>query len=186
MTFDAFFGDYADGNSVVRSSNQVRSLISAGSLRGLVLGVPLGQGRRIGRDRDRNGIPDGFERASRYGTGTAGCTLDLSANSEAKLGNDGFGLVVRGASPSAPGVVVLSALRTSIPVAGIELLADPFAGDVLSFTADEFGIGWLRVPIPESPTFEGVILRAQAIALLACGPAGLAATNGIEFTLSHW
>lgn len=186
MTYDAFFGDYVDGGDFVRSSSQVRSLIQSGTLRGLVMGVPLGQGRRIGTDRDRNGVSDARERALRYGGSTAGCSLELRANSEPKLGNGSFGLVMRGASPSAPGVLLLSAFRAQIPVAGIEILVDPFAGDALSYAADELGIGWLRVPIPSLASFEGVTLRAQAIGLETCGPAGLAATNGLEFTLARW
>ncbi|MBK9384302.1 MAG: beta-propeller fold lactonase family protein [Planctomycetes bacterium] len=148
-------------------------------------GVPMGTGRRMGIDRDLDGVLDGDEGLVSYGAGTAGCDLVLRANAPARLGFHGFAFVVEEAAPLTPGILFASLARTSLPLLGVELLVDPFSPVFLSFPlqADVRGHAALAFPLLRNPLLDGLRVDVQALFPSSCGPQGFATTAGLEVTL---
>jgi len=148
-------------------------------------GVPPGSGPRLGLDRDLDGLLDGDEAASRYGSETAGCggAPTLLANSEPRVGNGQFALALGETSAGAVGFLVIGLAATSAPVAGIELLVDPASSVARLVTADPFGGFVAGFPIPGGAQFAGLPLFGQVGWLDPCGPAGFSSSRGLAFPI---
>jgi hypothetical protein len=167
----------------VRTLSQLDALIAQGRARLTFQGVVPGQGTRIGIDRDLDTVLNGDEGRTPYGQGTAGCGLELGANSEPRVGNAAFALVCEGAPPSAGGALLLGFAPAQMPFLGVTLLVDPAQAFALDLLVDARGTGTSPIAIPPDPTLAGVTLHAQAIVVAACGPQGIAASGGLTLTL---
>jgi YVTN family beta-propeller protein len=150
-----------------------------------MLGVPPGSETRIGLDRDLDGTKDGDEGLEPYGASTPGCAgaLMLSANSTPDLGNAQFALVCERATPSSNGVLLLGFAATSFPFLGIDILVDVAQGAALPMPADANGVGVRSLSIPARSSLQGANVFVQAVFPSACGPQGLAASQGLRFTI---
>ncbi|MBL8899311.1 MAG: beta-propeller fold lactonase family protein [Planctomycetes bacterium] len=148
-------------------------------------GVPVGTGRRMGIDRDIDGVLDGDEGLVSYGSGTPGCGISLRANAPARLGFHGFAYVVDGAPPLTPGILLASLDRSSLPLLGVELLVDPFSPVFLNFPllADARGNAALAFPLYRNPLLDGLRVDLQALFPAACGAQGFATSAGLEVTV---
>jgi DNA-binding beta-propeller fold protein YncE len=148
-------------------------------------GVPVSAGRRMGIDRDADGVLDGDEGLLAYGSGTPGCGFQLRTNGPAQLGFRGFAFVVESAPPLVPGVLFVSLSRASIPVFGTELLVDPFSPVFLNviLTTDFRGIALAPFPLLRNPLLDGLTIDVQALFPSTCAPQGLGLSAGLEVTL---
>ncbi|MBL8900734.1 MAG: hypothetical protein JNM84_24090 [Planctomycetes bacterium] len=148
-------------------------------------GVPVGSGRRMGIDRDADNALDGDEGLVAYGAGTPSCGIALRANAEPRLGFTGFAFAVEGAPAITPGALLLSLARANVPLLGVNLLVDPFSPGLFSFPigSDARGVAVAPFPISADPLLIGLTLDFQALFPAACGPQGLAASQGLEVTV---
>lgn len=162
---------------------QLDALLAAGRLRMTLFGAMPGDGLRVALDSDLDGVLDGDARASTFGPGTAGCALVLRTNREARLGDPDFALVVSGATAGARGAVLLAGASTPWRGLGLDLLVDPGSSSIVDVLADARGIAVAAVPIPADPSLFGTPVRAQAVLVDACAPAGLAATRALRVVL---
>jgi hypothetical protein len=158
-------------------------LFAQGRARLTLMGVPLGQGYRIAINRDSNAIRDGDERSVEYGATTPGCSLALRTNSPPLVGSAAFGLVTDGASAGAIGTLLIGFGAASIPVLGIDVLVDPNILVAIPHTADRTGTAATGLRVPADPTVRGMRIFAQSVFADGCGPAGLGASNGVEFAI---
>lgn len=149
------------------------------------LGVPPGSGRRLGIDRDLDGVLDGDEGLEPYGSSAPACKgpIALEGNSAPAPGNRGFALVVRGAPASSTGVLIVGAARANLPVLGVTLWVAPSSAVVLDIRADVRGVAAQSAPIPPDPDLVGKSFFAQAVFRSKCGGAGFAASHGLRVTV---
>ena len=146
--------------------------------------VTPGTGTRLARDRDLDGLPDGDEAASGYGTGGAGCvgTPRIAANSEPRRGNLGFGYVFEDAPANSLGIVGMALGPAALPALGVTIHVDPASAVLVGVASDPFGGG--RLPFPLQPTETlGLTVFAQAVWLDPCAPEWFSSTPGIAFTV---
>ena len=163
---------------------QLDLLFQQGQATLTLIGVPLGQGERIGIDRDDDGTRDGDEGIESYGSATPGCSLTLRANSPAFIGNDQFGVVTEGATPGNTGAVFLAFGSASIPFFGIDILVDPGTLIPVSLVADANGTAQLPLPLPDNPAMQGLTLFLQSIFLDGCGSQGIGASAGLSAVIN--
>ncbi len=121
------------------------------------------------------------------GTSTPGCLGAILATTTAipQVGNQGFAIVAQRFPANASAVVLLGlqAISPSFPIVGVDIWINP--GLLLGgFTpmVDALGTARLDLPIPASIA-SGATLAAQFVALDACGPQGLTASNAIAFSI---
>ncbi len=161
---------------------QLDSLLQQGAVLTLI-GVPLGQGLRIGIDRDADGTRDGDEGIATYGSATPGCSHTLRANSPAFRGNDQFGLVTEGATPGSLGAVFLGFAPSSLPFLGIDILVDLVNVIPVDVQANANGVAMMPLAIPDDAGIQGVSLYLQSIFVDGCGTEGLAASAGLSVVI---
>lgn len=125
-----------------------------GSGRGTLVfrGVPPGSGRRIGIDRDRDGVFDGDEAAA---TGCVGATMKLSLVG----GEDGVTIVARGAE-SGDDVLLLTSARPATS----RVAVDPWVALGTDLVADERGVSFVSGDLPDLPALSGHVVYLQAVA----------------------
>jgi DNA-binding beta-propeller fold protein YncE len=171
-----------------KSIGELEALVKAGDAHLTFTGVLPLTGRRLGIDRDQDGILDGDEGVSTYGQGTAGCvgTPTITVSSEPKIGNTGFSLVGENAPNQSFGIVGLSGAPSSLRILGVDLLIDIVNPGALLFdvVSDARGTLALPLPIPEDLNLVGLTLFGQVLWKDACGPQGLSATQGLRITVS--
>ena len=149
--------------------------------------VPGGQGRRLGIDRDGDGVLDGDEGVDAYGAASPTCAgaIELAANGSPRVGDAGFAVTARGVPPALAGLLLVGS-RTSLWLGGVEFLVDPSpAGFVAPLAVDAYGVGLTRLPIPADPSLAGQSAHLQAIVGHACGPVGVAASPGLRLVLQR-
>ncbi|MEM7201903.1 MAG: beta-propeller fold lactonase family protein [Planctomycetota bacterium] len=163
----------------------LRSAAAAGNADLALMGVPLGSGRRIGIDRDLDGVLDGDERPVTYGQASPPCAtpVALRANSPAFLGNDVFGVVADGAPPSALGVLLVGGASAALPFGGLTVLVDPVGLATLPLPTDASGTGIAALPIPSAPGLAGGSIFTQAAFGAPCSPIGVALSSGLQITI---
>ncbi|MBK8979944.1 MAG: hypothetical protein IPM29_28940 [Planctomycetes bacterium] len=149
-------------------------------------GVPLGEGVRLGVDRDRDGILDRDEGIERYGEATpAACSpaLGLLPNTQPRLGDAGFAIVVDGIAPALPSVMLVGFARASLPLFDIELRIDPTGSFGVDFGTDARSQGVVSAPIPADPALVGGTLLFQAAQPSSCGALSLQLSPGLAITV---
>ncbi|MBI5849867.1 MAG: hypothetical protein HZB39_02335 [Planctomycetes bacterium] len=170
-------------NAPTSTRAQLETLLAAGRLRITLFGALPGDGLRVALDEDLDGVLDGDARATTLGAGTAGCSLALRTNREARLGDPDFALVASGAPAAARGVVLLASASTVWRGFGLDLLVDPLASSIVEVAADGRGIALVLVPIPADPVLAGTTLHCQSVFIAACGPNGLGASQALRIAL---
>jgi hypothetical protein len=148
--------------------------------------VPPGTGRRLGIDRDLDGVLDGDEGVFPYGAATAGCRgrPQLDANSVPRPGNAQFAMVASLAAPGAPGFLLAGMRPGTIPLAGITVLVDLTRPTQLLFLqADAHGQATARLPLPAEPSLAGAWLFAQVFWSDGCAPTGFSSSRGLALTV---
>lgn len=146
-------------------------------------GVPIGSGKRIGIDRDRDGIKDGDARLRSYGKSTPACaTPRLTGNSSPEIGNGDFAFAVEGARGGAPGLLLIGTRSLSVPVFDMTLHVGVAGGLISTVVADSRGTAALLAPIPALASLQGKSVYAQAVMFLGCGSTGLEASGGLGAT----
>ncbi|MCC6409117.1 MAG: beta-propeller fold lactonase family protein [Planctomycetes bacterium] len=158
---------------------ELKSQALGGQATWTLLGVPLLSGRRLGTDRDLDGVPDGDEGVVDLGGATAACSggVQVFANGEPELGNALFAIVAHGAEPFAGGRVVLGYGSASGPISIGSLLH----GSTLH--ADAHGFAYAARALPSDPSLVGVELFARAYFVDPCAPGGLARSNTLRITV---
>lgn len=168
--------------------SDIENLIKAGSATLTFTGVLPLSGRRLGIDRDEDGILDGDEGVASYGVGTKGCAgvPTLKVSSEPRIGNSSFSLVGQNAPARAFGILGLSGGAGSLHLLGVDVLIDITTAGVLLFDviADAHGELAVPLPIPQDATLVGLTVFSQTLWSDACGPQGLSATQGLRITVS--
>ena len=139
-------------------------------------GVPPQQGSVLGIDRDQDGRPDLSELPRRYGSGA----LRLESNGQARIGRRGFGLYARGLQPGERAFVLLGVQPAKRSFASLTLWVDPQFVLPIEAPVDARGTTVLAVPLPDAPSWAGLRLYAQ---LLAMGPTGLRGSDALELLL---
>jgi len=171
-----------------KSIAEMESLIRAGDAHLTFTGVLPLTGRRLGIDRDEDGILDGDEGVLTYGRGTAGCagTPTLTASSEPKIGNTWFSLVGQNAPNQSFGILGISGAAGNLRILGVDVLIDIVTPGALFFDVASDARGTLAValPIPEDSNLVGLTLFSQALWNDRCGPQGLSASQGLKITVS--
>lgn len=147
------------------------------------LGVPIGSGKRIGIDRDRDGIKDGDEELQSYGSPSPACaSLRLAGNSSPEIGKQDFALVVEGARAGALGLYLIGIRPQTVPVFDMTLHVDVAGGLISTVVADSRGTAALLAPIPRLASLQGKSVYAQAVMFRGCGTTGLEASGGLRVT----
>ena len=165
----------------------LESHFAAGTAELTFMGVPPGSGARMGIDRDEDGVLDGDEGVSRYGSGTPGCagTPRISANSSPGVGNEAFAIVFEDAPASGVGFFGFSLSPASMPISGMTLLVDVFtaASIALPISADPSGTSFWSAPIPGVAALAGATFFGQVAWFDACAPGGVSASRGIKIVI---
>ncbi|MEM7305321.1 MAG: beta-propeller fold lactonase family protein [Planctomycetota bacterium] len=175
---ELFRPDAAAGASY--SLAELQALSAAGDARLVLTGVPAGTGVRAGIDRDLDGTLDRDELGVGYGAPTPGCGApSIGVNSEPYAGNANFAFVGQ-TGVDASGALVLGNGPLSLPVLGVELLAEPDL--IVPVTADATGLAAVAVPLDPSLT-AGALVFAQLVWADPCGPAGFAASAGLALAV---
>ncbi|MBL8897271.1 MAG: YncE family protein [Planctomycetes bacterium] len=145
-------------------------------------GVPPSTGRRMGIDRDADGVLDGDEGVAIYGSALPSCNFVLRPNQEPRFGARGFAIAVEGAPPGGSGLLLIGTARASLPVLGVQILVDPSSVgfQALPLATDRRGLAVAPLPIPRNPFLIGLGIDAQALFLSPCAPQGLGASRGLE------
>ena len=166
----------------------LENLVKAGNAVLTFTGAPLLTGRRLGIDRDADGVLDADEGVTLYGLGSAGCVgvPSLDAGSEPRIDNASFSLVGQNAPASAFGMLGISAAASSLPLLGIKVLIDITKPSTLFFDvlADARGELAVPLPIPDDSTLVGLTVFNQLYWVDSCGPQGLSASQGLKVTVS--
>ncbi|MBL9078301.1 MAG: beta-propeller fold lactonase family protein [Planctomycetes bacterium] len=161
---------------------QSKALAAAASL--VLTAVAPGTGQRKALDRDGDGVRDGDQAGSSYGTATAGCAGEprLFANSEPRRGNLQFGYAMANAPANSFGVLGLALAPSALPVLGFTLLVDPATLVILGTASSPTGDAQFAWPILTTETL-GLHVFAQVAWLDACAPELFSASAGFEFTV---
>ncbi|MAE78046.1 MAG: hypothetical protein CMJ85_14380 [Planctomycetes bacterium] len=148
-------------------------------------GVQPGSGKRLGIDRDANGVLDGDEGRLGYGAPTPPCAtvLTVDANSAPRVGNADFAIIGSGAPPRSAGWLLFGARRANVKFFDLDLLVDLGLGFIVPIAADACGDAVVPLPLPNDATWVGFQLRLQTLQLAPCGLLGAAASAGLELTL---
>ncbi|MFK7741141.1 MAG: beta-propeller fold lactonase family protein [Planctomycetota bacterium] len=164
---------------------QLQQQASLGAAELLVTAVLPGTGERIARDRDGDGVPDGDERAARYGSATPGCSGEplLYANSEPFVGNDRFGYAMHNAQAQSVGLLAMALGSASIAALGIDVLVDPSSAVTATLASGPSGDASFAFPLPGNPALVGTNLFAQVLWLDTCGSQLWASSAGVAITL---
>ena len=118
-----------------------------------------------------------------YGTGTAGTggvVPEIHTFGASYQGNPNFALELEGAAPNAPVVLLIGVGQTSLTIAGAQILVDPGQTLLVVDTATDAS-GNASVPLPVPNPTSTATLYAQWVVLDPNAPAGLAASQGLEF-----
>ena len=166
---------------------QLASQLGAGGSVLSFLGVPPGSGVQIGIDRDLDGLLDGDERGSAFGSASPGCAppLALLPNSEPRVGTEGFALSLLGGTSAARGWLLLGASRASLDLFDLRILVDPTSALLLPLVADGRGDALLPLALPPDPGLVGTRLSLQGLLSSSCGQLGLSASPGLELRLTR-
>jgi hypothetical protein len=116
-----------------------------------------------------------------YGTGCAGGAYApvLSPFGRAVLGNASFALDVYRAPPSAPLAYILAAELGGTPLGPCTLLVDPAQALIAPGAANATGFASLPLAVPKLASLLGARFFAQAAAIDAAAPLGIALTAGV-------
>ncbi|MFQ5504267.1 MAG: beta-propeller fold lactonase family protein [Planctomycetota bacterium] len=168
------------------SITQIRAKIAKGLARLSFIGVAPGTGKRLGIDRDLDGILDGDENALPYGAASPSCAsgLDFFGNSSPELGNLGFALVTNPGRPNLAGLLLASPKRARVPVFGLTIYVDPASTVTWPWTSGPSGYGINPVPIPASSGLQGLTLYGQTLFPFTCSSSGLGVSNGLKLTVT--
>lgn len=170
-----------------RTKTQLLAAAQAGNAAFTFMGVPLGAGERIARDRDLDSLLDGDEASTHYGVATIGCPGEprIRSNGEARLGSAGFAIVGENAPPSGLGYFALGLDQVNVPIVGINLLVDlsnPSAWAEF-LAADSRGSHARLLPLPSLAIYDGLPVYTQYAWLDACQVQGLSASAGLRTVL---
>jgi DNA-binding beta-propeller fold protein YncE len=160
--------------------------IARGRARVTLLAVLAGFGRRLGIDRNLDGVLDGDEGVDRYGAPSPQCAgvLELTSNGPARVGDDRFAVSVAGLPHAQAGLLLVGG-RTSLWLGGLEFLVDTSLGFRTLLPVDGGGTGVLNLPIPPDPVLAGQTAHLQAVVPAACAPQGLAASQGLRVVIQR-
>ncbi len=165
----------------------LRAQVASGAAWLTLMAVPPGSGIRIGIDRDLDGTRNGDEGLTNSGASSAGCygNLTLTGNSEPKVNNTEFALVMENVQPGAGGLLAFGLGPSNFSVFGVNVLINlgpgPFV--TLDLAADSAGRGVVGGGIPNVASLVGVNFWCQAFFADACGSQGLAATPALKITI---
>jgi DNA-binding beta-propeller fold protein YncE len=181
--------DPATVTDTPKTLTDLENWVQAGNAVLTFTGVPLLTGRRLGIDRDTDGVLDSDEGAIPYGLGTAGCNgiPTLSAGSEPRINNTSFSLVGQNAPVGAFGILGISTGSSNLTLLGVKVLIDITQPSslFLDITADIRGELAVGLPIPDDTNLVGLTVFNQLYWVDTCGPQGLSASQGLKVTISQ-
>ncbi|MBI5851657.1 MAG: hypothetical protein HZB39_11630 [Planctomycetes bacterium] len=157
--------------------------LAAGRARLSFLGVPAGEGVRLGVDRDRDGVRDGDEAAQPFGSASPlSCapSLRIEGNEPPSVASPGFAVVVDSTAITAPGALLVGFATSSTPIFDLVVHVGAAGSFSLGFSTDGRGNAAIPAAIPNDPALAGGALFFQAIVPDACGALGLAASHGLR------
>lgn len=166
---------------------QLLTLAQSGQAALVFTGVHPGGGERTARDRDNDGILDGSEGVSLYGTATPGALGAplIGTNSDPYRGNTNFAFTSSNAPASAAGWFALSTSPLTLNLGGLTLNVDVINVPALLIPvlADARGTGFMPLAVPGDPAFAGLTVVTQFIWMDATTTSGWSGTRGLSVTI---
>ncbi len=174
--------------------SELKTKIGAGGILTL-MAVPLGSGKRMGVDRNMNGIPDAEETSTfaleSYGSPSPACAgnIHVASNSEPFEGNANFAFTCTNLTPLTNSWLVLTpgeGMEPPLTMFGMNLWVDVTTPTfvLLNIPADDLGFGFLKIPLPLNPPYLDLPFSAMVVTTNPCGSVGLAGSQGVRFAIT--